>query len=533
MDYLGDIPIENAKTFPDHEAVVFEETRLNWTQFNERINRFANGLYKLGFKPGDHIAVLLENCHQYMEIYYALAKNGMVTVPLNYRLSEKELIYIINHSESVCLIAGERFIEKTKNMQPNLDRIEKYISVEFDAGKKWGHVLDTCPHFLPYEEIIESGDPAEPKDESRQRRDSDKDMTVLMYTGGTTGLPKGVMLSHKNLLSAIKAIGEGVSMPGARTLFILPLFHIANWQAFLFHMMNGCVVINRGADPEEIVNLIMEEKPIMLNLVPTVYQYMLQLPNIEKMDFSHVLHFSVAGAPMAHELMKRCEEVFGMKFGKGYGLTEAAPTVSSLGGDDYALEGDPKLVKRSKSVGKPFKNIKVVIRREDGTECDVEEHGEITAFGDNVMLGYWRDPEKTAQTLRDGWLWTGDIGYMDEDGFIYLADRKDDMIISGGENVYPNEVENALYEHPAVLEVAVVGVPDEKWGEAVKAVVALKPGQKATEEELIAFCKTRIAGYKSPKSIDFVDELPKTTVGKILRREVREKYWEGHDKGVI
>lgn len=509
MNYLGDIPAENAACFPGHEAVIFEGTHLAWAQFNERINRLANGLYALGFKPGDPIAVLLENCHPYMEIYYALAKNGMVTVPLNYRLSEKELIYIINHSESVCLIAGKRFIERTKKMRPHLDRIKKYISVETDVEG-----------MIPYEGIIESGDPAEPK----YRPGSDNDMAVLMYTGGTTGLPKGVMLSHRNLLSAIKAIAGDASLPGARTLFILPLFHIANWQAFLFHMMKGCVIIHRGADPEEIVKLIMEERPIMLNLVPTVYQYMLQLPDIEKMDFSHVLHFSVAGAPMAPELMKRCEKVFGMKFGKGYGLTEAAPSVSRLEPRDYALEGDPKLVKRSRSVGRPVRGIQVVIRREDGSVCEAGEHGEITVFGENVMLGYWRDPERTAQTLRDGWLWTGDVGYMDEDGFIYLADRKDDMILSGGENVYPIEVEDALAEHPAVLEVAVVGVPDEEWGEAVKAVVALKPGRKATEEELIAFCKARIAGYKCPKSIDFMDELPKTTVGKIRRRELRDKY---------
>jgi len=515
MIFLGDIPIENARRFPEHEAVIFEGTRLNWKQFNERINRLSNGLYSMGFKPGDHIAAFLENCHQYMEIYYALAKNGLVTVPLNYRLSEKELTYIITHSGAVCLITGKRFIEKANNMRPELKDIRKYVCVEADAEG-----------MTPYEDILKTGDPGEPKHKIK----SENDMTVLMYTGGTTGRPKGVMLSHKNLLAALKAIGGDGSLPGARTLLSLPLFHIANWQAFLFHLMNGCVIINRGANPEEILKLIMEERPIMLNLVPTVYQYMLQLPNIEKMDFSHVLHFSVAGAPMAPEHMKRCQEVFKMKFGKAYGLTEAAPTVSNLSGHEYTLEGDPKLVKRSKSVGKPFKGIEVVIRREDGSQCKVEERGEITVRGDNVMLGYWRDPEMTRKALRDGWLWTGDIGYVDEEGYIYLEDRKNDMIISGGENVYPNEVENALYQHPAVLEVAVVGVPDEKWGEAVKAVVALKSGQKATEEELITFCKKQIAGYKSPKTIDFADDLPKTTVGKIMRKEVRDKYREGRDK---
>jgi acyl-CoA synthetase (AMP-forming)/AMP-acid ligase II len=213
-----------------------------------------------------------------------------------------------------------------------------------------------------------------------------------------------------------------------------------------------------------------------------------------------------------------------MRFGKGYGLTEAAPAVSSLNPEEYALEGDPKLVAHAQSVGKPLGNVEVRICREDGGECRPREEGEITVRGDNVMLGYWRDPERTREALRDGWLWTGDLGFVDEDGYLFLTDRKGDMIISGGENVHPTETENALQEHPAVREVAVVGVPDPKWGEAVKAVVALEPGRLASAGELIAFARERIAAYKCPRSIDFVDELPKSTVGKILRREVKKKY---------
>jgi acyl-CoA synthetase (AMP-forming)/AMP-acid ligase II len=212
-----------------------------------------------------------------------------------------------------------------------------------------------------------------------------------------------------------------------------------------------------------------------------------------------------------------------MRFGKGYGLTEAAPAVSSLSPDEYVLEGDPTLVARARSVGKPFKNVEVRIRHEDGSECQPREEGEITVRGDNVMLGYWRDPERTREALRDGWLWTGDLGFFDEEGYLFLTDRKGDMIISGGENVHPTETENALQEHPAVREVAVVGVPDPKWGEAVKAVVALEHGRPASADELMAFCRERIAAYKCPRSIDFVDELPKSTVGKILRREVKKR----------
>jgi len=516
MIYLGDIPMKNAKRFPDDECVVFEGTRLAWREFNERINRLANGILARGYKPKEHIAVLLENCHQYLEIYYALAKLGMVTVPLNYRLSEKELAHIINHADAVALMAGGAYLETANNLKPNIEKVREFIGVE-----------EPAQGMTFYEDIIQGGDPSEPDWEKLD----ENDMVILMYTGGTTGLPKGVMLSHRNLMAAFGGItmaSTGMTVRGFRTLFILPLFHIANWQAFCFQLQGGSVVINRRPDINEIVRLILEEKPVSMNLVPAIYQFMLQIPDIEKHDFSHIRGLSFAGAPMPIEIWKKCVQVFGDKFGQGYGLTEAAPTVSTMGPDDYDLEGP--LAFRLKSVGTEAINCRVKIRREDGTECEPNEKGEITVFGKNVMLGYWKDPEQTGTALRDGWLYTGDIGYKDEEDYIYLVDRKHDMIISGGENVYPTEVENVLYQHPAVLEAAVIGVPDEKWGEAVKAVVALKPDQKATEEELITFVRKQIAGYKTPKSVNFVQVLPKTTVGKIRRRDVREKYWEGRDR---
>ena len=518
MALLSDSLVEHAATQADAEAIVFESTRLSYGELNERVNRLASGLGSLGLGRGDHVALLLANCHEYLEAYYALSKLGMVAVPLNWRLSEQELAHIVDHSESVALITDEAHAERAHLLRLKIDRLDRIISVGF-AG---------AGDMIPYQEIVAGGRPAEPSpeglDESR--------MLILMYTGGTTGLPKGVMLSHRNLLAAIGAIaGTGLKAIGARTLFALPLFHIASWQAFLFHALGGSVVVCRSADPTEIVDLLQKERPVLVNLVPTIYQSMLSLPGIEKIDFSFVNRFTTSGAPMPAEVMRSCEQVFGMRFGKGYGLTEAAPSVSSLNPDEYALEGDPLLVKRSGSVGKPLPNVSVAIRRDDGGECAPEEHGEITVSGANVMLGYWKDPERTQQALRDGWLWTGDIGYKDDEGYIYLVDRKGDMIISGGENVHPTETENAIQEHPAVREVAVVGVPDPKWGEAVKAVVALEPGRQVDADALIALCKERIAGYKCPRSVDFVDELPKSTVGKILRREVKKRYWpdESHD----
>lgn len=515
MIYLGDIPMLNAARFPEMEAVVFEETRLDWSEFNARINRLANALERLGFETGDHLAILLENCHQYMEIYYALAKAGMVAVPLNYRLTDGELSHIIGHSNSVGLFVGDRFVDRVAGLRPGLDKVRRYVSVESPA--------DGMDY---YEEFAGSGDASEPDWE----RLDENDMVILMYTGGTTGLPKGVMISHRNILSALMGIAisqHSMLLPGMRTLFALPFFHIANWQPLFFQMMGASVVISRTANPETIVRLIREEMTIAVNLVPTLYAGMLEIPGIEKMNLAHVMYFSVAGAPMAPETFKRCVDLFGLKVGKGYGLTEAASAVSSLEPKDFALEGDEKLVRRGKSVGRATVNARVKIRRPDGTECGPGESGEITVFGKNVMLGYWKNPELTAEALRDGWLWTGDIGYKDEDQFIYLVDRRSEMIITGGENVYPSEVEDVLYMHPAVMEAAVIGVPDAKWGEAVKAVVALKPDATASAEELLAFCREHIAGYKVPKSVDFMDELPKTPIGKILRRTLKDGYAAG------
>jgi acyl-CoA synthetase (AMP-forming)/AMP-acid ligase II len=481
MAYLSDMVVEQATRQPDAEAVVFEATRLSYGRLNERVNRLANGLGSLGLRKGSHVALVLENCHQYLEAYYALSKAGMVAVPLNWRLSDEELRYIVDHSESVALIADQSHSQTALLLRDKIERLERLIGV---------CVVDSAD-MTSYEEMLAAASPAEP---SREGLDEDG-LAVLMYTGGTTGLPKGVMLSHRNLLAAVKAIaGIGMQASGARTLYALPLFHIANWQAFLFHALGGCVIISRRADPQRIVELLLREKPVLVNLVPTVYESLLALPGIEELDFSFVGRFTVSGAPMAAESMRRCEKVFGMRFGKGYGLTEAAPAVSSLNPDEYALEGDPKLVAHARSVGKPLANVE-------------------------------------ARICREGWLWTGDLGFVDEDGYLFLTDRKGDMIISGGENVHPTETENALQEHPAVREVAVIGLPDPKWGEAVKAVVALEPGRAASDEELIAFCRERIAAYKCPRSIDFVDELPKSTVGKILRKDVKKWYSDDQARG--
>jgi long-chain acyl-CoA synthetase len=359
----------------------------------------------------------------------------------------------------------------------------------------------------------------------------ENDMAILMYTGGTTGLPKGVMLSHRNIMTAMYGMIIGFSFSFKdTTCFILPLFHISLWPVLSLLMVGGRAVILRRPDIGEMLRAIQDEKCTHIVLVPTLLTWIVDDPRSNEFDLSSLRLITYAGSPMPLEVLKKCVQRFGNIFTQGYGLTEAAPLVSILFKEDHFLEG-PK-TKLLASVGKVGLPVKARIVDENDTPLKPGEIGEIATWGKNTMMGYWKNPELTAATLRGGWLHTGDMGTMDEDGYIYLMDRKADMIITGGENVYPKEVEDVVYSHPAIKECAVVAAPDDRWGERVQAVVVLKEGQTVTEEELIRHCKGKLAGYKCPKKVEFWKELPKTTVGKIVRREVKEQFWKGKDRNI-
>ncbi|MCL6559431.1 MAG: AMP-binding protein, partial [Firmicutes bacterium] len=377
-----------------------------------------------------------------------------------------------------------------------------------------------------YEELLANSSGTDPEitvDENQ--------MAILMYTGGTTGRPKGVMLSHRNLMTAMLDLTLTFRFDKSdTTCFILPMFHASLWPVLCVLIVGGRAAILRRPDLTKILELIQEEKCTHINAVPTIYNWLMEHPDLDKFDLSSLKKITYAGSPIAPELLKKMIQKYGNIFWQGYGLTEAAPSLTALRPEDHVVEGPPEKVRRLKSVGREMYMSTVKVVREDGSEVAPGEVGEIVARGKNIMMGYWKMPDKTSETLKDGWLHTGDIGTVDEDGYIYLLDRKHDMIITGGENVYPREVEDVLYEHPAVMEAVVVGVPDERWGEAVKAVVVLKEGMKADEEEIIRFAKSRLAGYKCPKSIDFRDSLAKTTVGKINRSQIKKEYWQGRDR---
>jgi len=508
MRTLGDIPRKHSRLDPDKECMVCDDVRLTWKQLNDRVNRLANAMTSLGVEKETKVATLALNCHRLIEIYYATSKIGAVTVPLNFRLAPEELVYIINHSDAEVLFVDHNTIEMAKPMLPELSKIRHCVYFK-DSQEGW----------LSYEELLDQASDAEPRVEV-----SEDDLCHLQYTGGTTGLPKGVMITNRNYLTT--AIGMGLALqcePHYATLQVLPIFHTAWWPVLLHHFGGARAVISPRFDFQEILSTAEREKVTHINMVPVLFAWLLDFPDADKYDLSSIKYFSYAGAPMPEEVLKRCIAKFGPIFQQGYGLTEAAPLGTRLGEEDQCrLEGPPEMTRRINSCGRETLVTEVRVVDEDDNDVPVGEIGEIIIRGANVMKGYWKDPELTAKALRGGWLHTGDLAEIDEYGYIYIVDRKNDMIITGGENVYPYEVEQVLYEHPAVLVAAVVGVKSEKWGEEVTAAVSLKQGMEATEEELIALCRKKIAGYKCPKRVVFLDSMPTSAIGKVLRREVRK-----------
>ncbi len=514
------------KFFPQKEAIVCGGRRWTYREFYDRIRRLSICLKDLGVGKEDKVAILLPNCHYFLEAYYGIAQIGAVSVPINTRLSPGEIAYILEDSESKILIADPMFERQVNAVREKTGRIERFLWT--GEEKAFPGPLD-----LNMEEALQKA----VADSLPETSVSDEDVAQIYYTSGTTGRPKGVMLSHKNVTThALGTIAEVHLTDSDVWIHVAPLFHLADaWATWAITWVGGTHVLVREFNARVVLETIEKEKVTLTNLIPTMLNLMVNHPEAERYDYRSLRVLLSGGAPIAPEVVRKIVGTFKCDYIQTYGMTETSPylTLSLLKDHLKKLPYEDQLRFKAKT-GREFiaVQLKVVDDRGEEIRRDDQEVGEIIVRGDIVTKGYWKLPEETAKSIRDGWLYTGDLAVMDEEGYVTIVDRKKDMILTGGENVYSTEVENVLYMHPAVLECAVIGIPDPKWGEAVKAIIVLKPGQRATEDEVIQFCKERIAHYKAPKSIDAVEALPRTGSGKIHKKGLRDKYWEDFDKKV-
>ena len=505
------------QSHPERIATICGERQHSYGQYADRVARLATVLRQLGMKPGDRVGMLALNSDRYLEYFYGAWWGGGVVNPVNIRWSPTEIAYSLDDCETRILLVDEQF----KSVAADLKSRSKVLATLVYTGD-----AETPDGMLNFEQLLAQASPA--ADVGR----AGDDLAAVMYTGGTTGFPKGVMLSHRNLASnALCYLAEGVTHADGRTLLIAPMFHIAIGALMHAHAMaGGTQVIVPMFTPPAALQAIQRYRPTHTLMVPTMIQLVTDHPDAPQYDLASLKVMAYGGSVISEAVLRRAMTRFpNADFVQAYGMTEIAPCATYLKPGEHRDAGKPGLLR---SAGRASLINEVRIVDAAGAEVARGIVGEVTVRGPNVMLGYWNKPEQTAAALRDGWMHTGDGGYMDSDGYLYIVDRMKDMIVSGGENVYSAEVENALSRHPAVAASAVIGIPSEQWGESVHAVVVLKPCVSATAAELSAHCRELIAGYKCPRSVEFRDALPMTGAGKIQKTELRKPYWEGRTRAV-
>lgn len=496
----------SVRNTPDAVATVFGDRVRSFREHGDRVARFAGALQGLGVGPGDRVAMLSLNSDRYAEYLLAVPWADAVLNPVNIRWSPAEIAYSINDSDTRVLLVDDAFAPMVPTLHAQCERLTTVV-----------HCGDgpTPEGMLAYEDLLAGNSPIE---DARRSGDA---LAGLFYTGGTTGFPKGVMLSHTNLVtSAFGAVASGALLSsGAVLLHAAPMFHLADLAAWCGQVMvGGRHVMVPFFDPKVVCEAVQAHEVTDVLLVPTMIQMLVDFPEVSSYDLSSLDHILYGGSVISEGVLQRTMALLpDVRLAQAYGMTELAPLATLLLPEDHH---GPYL----RAAGRAAVNAEVQVRDPFGAVCPPGVVGEVCVRGGNVMQGYWNRPEETSAAIRNGWMHTGDGGYMDEDGYLFVVDRIKDMIISGGENVYSAEVESALSQHPAVLQSAVIGLPDDEWGERVHAVVVQAPGADLTAEELREFTKGLIAGYKAPRSVDFVSELPISGAGKILKRELRLQY---------
>lgn len=517
---LHDILDYRAREHTDLEFAVQGDRKITYGDARTEINRLANALVQSGLRTGDRIILLSKNSIEYALLYYACSKAGVVPVPLNYRLAPAEWAYIIDDAGASIVVAAEEYVGAIDGIRGELRNVQRYIAINAGSPEGWTDYLDWI-----------DGQPATAP--GRARESTDGDDVYQMYTSGTTGHPKGAVITHGAVTAQLQQVTMLLRMdPGERGLIVVPMYHAAGAvSTFVTNYWGGTLYIQADFNPAEVVRALDEERVATSTLVPAMIQALLvYVPDVAKREYRKLRQITYGASPIAEETLRRAMDVFKCDFAQAYGMTETTAVLTYLFPDDHRRAvHEPGLLL---SAGRPVVGTEVRVVDEDDTPLPNGTVGEIIARGPQLMRCYWNLADESTHALRGGWMHTGDAGTMDDEGYIYIQDRVKDMIVSGGENVYPRVVEDALFQHPAVADVAVIGVPHEQWGETVKAIVVLKEGTTATEEELIEFCRGRLGGFERPRSVDFVPVLPRNPSGKVLKRELREPFWTGHKRRV-
>ncbi|HAA94096.1 MAG TPA: hypothetical protein DHW65_01335 [Dehalococcoidia bacterium] len=498
---------------PDRPAIVFDDQTITFEGLAERVNRLANGLSEIGVGPGDRVATMQVNTNQCIEIYFAAAQLDAIYVPINFRAKTEELAQMLEIAQPTVLLIGERYLPLVPEGSRSSEGIILLDGKPTDSQRS-------------YDDLLAQSSP----DQMHFPEAGDEDTTVIMFTAGTTGVPKGVMLTHDSFASYLLATVEPADPDIEESnLITVPFYHIAGLQAALAAVYGGrTLVVMRQFEAAEWMDLVQKYRADRAMLVPTMLKHVMDHPDFSGHDLSSLSVITYGAAPMPLEVIRQAIENFpGARFINAFGQTETASTITMLPPEDHHLEGTPEEIetklKRLTSIGKPLDDVDVDIVDEEGKSVPVGETGEIVARGSRMMAGYWQEETATRDTLRGGWIYTGDLGYTDQDGYIYLSGRAKDFIKRGGEMISPEEVEQVLRSHPELNDAAVIGVPDIEWGEEVRAVV-VGNADHVNEELIIEYCRDRLAGFKRPRSVVFVDELPRNVMGKVLKRDLREEF---------
>ncbi|MGE0153716.1 MAG: fatty acid--CoA ligase [Reyranellaceae bacterium] len=512
---LADVTRHHAAIRPEAPAMVFEGRTTSYGQLDRQASRIANALIADGVRPQARVAQLDKNSDLFFQLFFGTTKANAVLVSVNWRLAPPEVAYVINDAEAEILFVGEEFFPVVEKIRDQLRTVRKIVTLN-GSHPGW-------QDFAAWRDAQADADPMLPVEP--------QDVAIQLYTSGTTGHPKGAQISNFNFVNMLPIWVPSWEMgPGRRNIVCMPAFHIGGAGWGLVGIYSGATnYVFREFVPAQILKSIEQDRIDVVLLVPAMVLFLLQAPQIGETDLSSLRLIVYGAAPMPVEVLRQALGVFPCGFQQVYGLTETTGAITLLPPSDH----DPNDAHKLLSCGYLQRGVEV--RIVDGEGKDVArpgDVGEIAVRSSQVMKGYWKLDEATRKAIRGGWFHTGDAGYMDEKGYLYIHDRVKDMIVSGGENIYPAEIENALFEHPGVADVAVIGVPDERWGESVKAFVVRKKDAALSEGELISFARERIAGYKVPRSVDFIDALPRNPTGKILKRELRKPFWEGRERQV-